>query len=95
MEKGFFHPESGYWQTICEPSETIIASYPEGTAEIPLKPGQGYTWDGQQWQEPQATTVAPVAPVEPVAPAAPVAPPAPPAPPEPVQQAEDTTTPSQ
>lgn len=49
-EKGFFHPEYGYWQTISTPSPEIIASYPEGTIEVPLKPGADYEWDGEEWQ---------------------------------------------
>lgn len=49
MEKGFYHPERGYWQTIGEPSADILASYPEGTIEVPLKPGEFYEWDGEEW----------------------------------------------
>jgi hypothetical protein len=49
MENGFYHPSRGYWQTISAPSVEIIASYPEGTVEVPLKPGSGYEWDGSAW----------------------------------------------
>ena len=49
MEKGFYHPERGYWQTIGEPPEQILAGYPEGTQEVPLKPSAEHTWDGSQW----------------------------------------------
>ena len=49
MEHGFFHPDCGYWQTISDPSEDLIATFPEGTIEIPLKPAQDLQWDGAQW----------------------------------------------
>lgn len=51
MEKGFFHAARGYWQTLGEPPAHILAAYPEGTVEVPLKPGAGYEWDGTAWQE--------------------------------------------
>lgn len=49
MEKGFFHPDRGYWQTNSEPSEDIVAMYPSGTVEIPLMPSAKHAWDGSQW----------------------------------------------
>lgn len=49
MEKGFFHPDRGYWQTISDPSEEILATYPEGTVEIPLMPDIQHMWSGEQW----------------------------------------------
>jgi hypothetical protein len=49
MEKGFFHPDRGYWQTISEPSAEILATYPEGTVEVPLKPHANCEWDGSTW----------------------------------------------
>lgn len=52
MEKGFFHPSRGYWQTITDPSDQIRAAYPEGTVETPLQPTPIHVWDGNQWQEP-------------------------------------------
>lgn len=52
MEQGFFHPERGYWQTTGEPPADILASYPAGTVQVPIKPGRGYTWDGVQWVAP-------------------------------------------
>jgi hypothetical protein len=52
MEKGFFHPDRGYWQTLTDPSEEIFAAYPEGTVETPLQPTPIHVWDGSQWQEP-------------------------------------------
>lgn len=45
MEHGFFHPERGYWQTVGgRPAEL-----PEGTVEVPLKPGAGYHWRDGAW----------------------------------------------
>ena len=49
MERGFYHPDRGYWQTTGEPSEDILTSYPEGTIEVPIKPGSGYEWTGDAW----------------------------------------------
>lgn len=49
MEKGFFHPERGYWQTNSEPSAEIVAMYPEGTIEVPLMPSSSYAWSGTEW----------------------------------------------
>lgn len=49
MEFGYFHPDRGYWQTTGEPSQRILDSYPEGTVEVPLKPGPYHEWDGSSW----------------------------------------------
>lgn len=49
MQKGFYHPTIGYWQTDDTPSAAYRAKYPDGTAEIPLKPGPNYEWDGAAW----------------------------------------------
>jgi hypothetical protein len=49
MEKGFFHPDLGYWQTTGAPSAEILATYPEGTIEVPLKPGADFEWVGSSW----------------------------------------------
>lgn len=49
MEKGFFHPNRGYWQTTNEPPQHILDGYPEGTIEVPIKPGQDYEWQGDEW----------------------------------------------
>lgn len=56
MEKGFYHPARGYWQTTGEPSAETLAGYPAGTKEVPLKPGSGYRYTGTQWQELPAPT---------------------------------------
>jgi hypothetical protein len=50
MEKGFFHPSRGYWQTTNTPSASVLASYPEGTVEVPLKPGADFEWVNGAWQ---------------------------------------------
>lgn len=50
MEKGFYHPKRGYWQTTNEPPQHILDGYPEGTVEVPLKPGPDYNWNGSQWE---------------------------------------------
>lgn len=52
MEKGFWHKDVGYWQTMTEPTKEILESYPHGTKEIPIKPGDGYTYDGANWNAP-------------------------------------------
>lgn len=49
MEKGFYHPSWGYWQTLTDPSAEIVTTYPDGTVEVPLKPGGGYDWNGSEW----------------------------------------------
>ncbi|MEA5163562.1 tail fiber assembly protein [Cereibacter johrii] len=49
MEMGFYHPARGYWQTMSAPTEEILAAYPEGTVEVPLKPGAGFSWSGEAW----------------------------------------------
>lgn len=52
MEKGFYNTSVGYWQTTDEPSEVILKGYPEGTKEVPLKPGKGYEYNGSSWVAP-------------------------------------------
>lgn len=49
MEKGFYHPERGYWQTVGNPPQNILDGYPEGTVEVPLKPGANYHWVDGAW----------------------------------------------
>lgn len=49
MEYGFYHPLRGYWQSNDRPDAETLASYPEGTVEVPLKPGADYEWDGEAW----------------------------------------------
>jgi hypothetical protein len=45
MEKGFYHDDMGYWQTNSTPNEETLASYPEGTVEVPLPQSQLDTFD--------------------------------------------------
>lgn len=52
MEKGFYHPSVGYWQTISDVPDFIRDTYPEGTVEVPLKPGDGYEYSGSEWVPP-------------------------------------------
>lgn len=50
MEHGFFHPSLGYWQTSSDVPDHILASYPEGTIEVPLKPGADFDWIEGEWR---------------------------------------------
>ncbi len=58
MERGFFHPDRGYWQTVGDdvPDE-VLDAYPEGTVEVPLKPGKDFEFINGEWT--------PVEPLEP------------------------------
>ena len=49
MEKGFFHPARGYWQTNTAPNAETMATYPKGTLEIPLRPMGNFEWAGSNW----------------------------------------------
>jgi hypothetical protein len=55
MEKGFFHPDRGYWQTNSDPAKSVLDTYPEGTFEVPIKPGADYEWDGSTWVHSEPT----------------------------------------
>ena len=57
MSKGFFHPELGYWETITNPSEEIVAAYLSGTVETPLRPSHLHTWGGSAWVQPTQEAV--------------------------------------
>lgn len=59
MERGFFHPTIGYWQTIADVPPDVLSGYPSGTVEVPLKPGAGYEWDGSQWSPVSGDTYVP------------------------------------
>tara|TARA_R110000823_G_scaffold287490_1_gene405756 strand:+ start:150 stop:509 length:360 start_codon:yes stop_codon:yes gene_type:complete len=52
MEIGFYHPIMGYWQTLNQPSNELLAAYPQGTTEVPLKPSGLHTFDGTGWVAP-------------------------------------------
>lgn len=48
-EHGFYNPVDGYWQTCDDVPTEILKAYPEGTVEVPLKPGAGYEFSGVEW----------------------------------------------
>jgi hypothetical protein len=52
-EKGWFHPSIGYWQTTGRVPLETIAAYPEGTIEVPEKPGDRFVFDPDRtsWSE--------------------------------------------
>lgn len=50
MDQGFFHPARGYWQAVGGASREIRAAYPEGTIEVPLKPGADFDWIEGEWR---------------------------------------------
>lgn len=49
MERGFFHPDHGYWQTTGNLTEEILATYPPNTVEVALKPGLDYQYLNGGW----------------------------------------------
>jgi hypothetical protein len=49
MEHGFYHPDRGYWQAIGGDVAELLAMYPSGTIEVPLKPGSDYDWLDGEW----------------------------------------------
>lgn len=52
MDRGFFHPERGYWQATGDDSDAMQAAvdaYPAGTVEVPLRPSPDHQWDGAAW----------------------------------------------
>lgn len=49
MEHGFYHPERGYWQAIGGDPEDLLSTYPEGTVQVPVKPGADYDWQDGAW----------------------------------------------
>jgi hypothetical protein len=49
METGFFHNARGYWQTTGEVPQSVLDGYPDGTVNVPIKPGSGYEWVGSAW----------------------------------------------
>ena len=49
IEKGFYHPQRGYWQTTGEVSQRVIDGYPEGTIELPIKPSADHVWQDGAW----------------------------------------------
>ena len=51
MERGFYHPSHGYWQTTGEVPMSIRNSYPAGTIEVPIKPGADFDFVDGAWVE--------------------------------------------
>lgn len=51
MEKGFYHPSIGYWQTVSDPSVEISNNYPEGTIEVGLPPTINHRYIDGNWVE--------------------------------------------
>ncbi|MBX8813301.1 hypothetical protein HBA91_11725 [Ochrobactrum sp. MR34] len=47
MEKGFYHPDIGYWQTVG--GNPVAEDYMDGTIEVPLKPSDNYVWQNGSW----------------------------------------------
>lgn len=60
MDAGFYHPELGYWQSTGGDPVDLLPTYPEGTIQVPLKPGADYEWQDGAW-----VYVAPPAPPPP------------------------------
>ena len=40
MERGFYHPDRGYWQAIGDVPDHILATYPPGWVEVPIQPSR-------------------------------------------------------
>ena len=51
MDKGFYHPQRGYWQTSGEVPQRILDGYPEKTIEVSLKPSAIHEWQNGAWVE--------------------------------------------
>ena len=52
MEKGFFHPSRGYWQTLSDPSADVRSAYPEGTVEVAVQPSPLHKMVNGEWVAP-------------------------------------------
>lgn len=48
-EHGFFHASRGYWQTTDTPPADILAAYPAGTVEVPIRPSADHQWQNGEW----------------------------------------------
>lgn len=64
-EYGYYHIDRGYWQTTGKPSEEILAGYPDGTAEYPLKPGDNYHPSNGGWEYREPVITPEFKPIEP------------------------------
>lgn len=60
-EHGFYHPDRGYWQAISGEMDELLATYPEGTINVPLKPSADHEWQDGEWtyapSQPERQTV--------------------------------------
>lgn len=54
IEKGYYHPDNGYWQVIIETDihGEDAPNLPEGTIEVPLKPSALHTLENGEWISP-------------------------------------------
>jgi hypothetical protein len=50
MERGFYHPQLGYWQTIADVPQRVLNAYPAGTVQVPLKPSGLHDWIDGAWR---------------------------------------------
>jgi hypothetical protein len=57
MEKGFFHPSRGYWQTLSDPSDDTRATYPEGTIEVAVQPSPLHKMVDGSWVAPTQSEI--------------------------------------
>jgi len=53
QETGLYHPSVGYWQASKKIDAGARLTWPEGTVEVPLSPGLGYTYNGSNWVAPE------------------------------------------
>lgn len=60
-EIAFYHPVDGYWVATDGVTDDILAAYPDGAIEVPLRPASHYFWGAGAWVEGPL----PVAPVPP------------------------------
>ena len=52
MEHGFYHPDRGYWQTLGDVPDHILAAYPQGTIEVPVQPSRLHKMIDGVWVAP-------------------------------------------
>jgi len=52
MSKYFINLNGDYWETLSDPSDEIIATYPVGTIEVTQRPSHLHTYEGGAWVPP-------------------------------------------
>ena len=52
MSKYFINLNGDYWETLSNPSDEIIATYPAGTVEVTQRPSHLHTYEGGAWVAP-------------------------------------------